>query len=99
VKTLAVFFSLVVLVLNGIPCCADDCRDDISHQQEERDSHSNELCSPFLSCGACNAVVVLQEEPSEIPFLEPMLGREYIEAEEGLISEITFRIWQPPKNS
>jgi hypothetical protein len=98
VKILAVLISLLVIVLNGIPCCADDCSDEIVSEQQESDPHDKELCSPFLSCGTCNAVV-LQEEPSKLHFSEPVLGREYIEAEEGLISEFTFRIWQPPKNS
>ncbi|WP_037373909.1 DUF6660 family protein [Salinimicrobium xinjiangense] len=97
-KILAVLLALLVLVLNGIPCCADDCERENPIEHQEKNTHSNELCSPFLSCGTCNAVV-FQEEPSEMPFLEPVISREFSKAEIGLLSEFTFRIWQPPKNS
>ncbi|WP_156877184.1 hypothetical protein [Salinimicrobium terrae] len=97
-KFLAVFISLLVLVLNGMPCCADDCSSEDFSEQQETNSHSNELCFPFLSCGSCNAVV-FQEEPSEMSFLDPIGSQELSEAEKGLFSEFTLRIWQPPKNS
>ncbi|NJW54014.1 hypothetical protein [Salinimicrobium oceani] len=97
-KISAVLIALLVLVLNGIPCCADDCGGEVTSQEQEKESHSNELCSPFLSCGTCNAVV-FQEEVSKMSFLEPVISTKPTAIEMKMISEFTYRIWQPPKNS
>jgi hypothetical protein len=96
-RILVVLLSFLILVLSGFPCCADDCSEKAVSEQQEAGDPGDELCSPFLNCGTCNAVV-LPEEPSEMPFLEPVSASVTREAVERPAFEFSFRIWQPPRS-
>ncbi len=97
-KTLSLLLSLMVLLLNGIPCCADECEEGLSVEQEQNggESHPEEACSPFLSCGACAGFVPF--EPEEKPAaVSRVTGKELPSATEGSCSKYIRDIWEPPQ--
>lgn len=92
-RTAAVFLSLLVIILNAVPCCWESCDDQTSIEET---SESEDFCSPFLSCGSCAGFVIQQFSPDlpEIPvFFKPL--NEQLEV--SFQSDFSIEIWQPPK--
>lgn len=93
-KIAAVLLSLMVILLNSVPCCWETCDDASGHVEET--SGAADACSPFLSCGSC-AGFVLQQEFTDIPsFTLPTIALDE-QAEVRFQSDYAIKIWQPPK--
>ncbi|MFV8839708.1 hypothetical protein [Salinimicrobium soli] len=92
-KIAGIIFSILFLMLNAVPCCADYCSDE---EPVEKHSGSEGVCSPFLSCGNCTGFV-LQEEFVELPVdIQPSVSKPEFPGK-YFRSEFSENIWQPPK--
>lgn len=95
-KTAAILLSLLVLLLNGFPCCWDECsEDEVAAQTHEKST--DESCSPFLSCGGCAGFVFHEDLPETSSFTFSF-HFENQSREDFLRSEYSTNIWQPPKS-
>ena len=101
-KFIRIILSIYIATLSVDLCCQEDHCDDetelkIADQHaDEHEDNSNDVCSPFLSCGSSTGFVAEDIntyatywtiEPANIPSNIPFT-RDY-----------TPNIWQPPKLS
>jgi hypothetical protein len=107
VKFIAIIFSVIVLALTIVPCCA--VGENVSHippslqyeQHQEAEHQGDDQCkgcSPFYVCGSCAGFTVtnlfaLQFTPHTGYIRHESL---YLSADPG---ENFASIWQPPKLS
>ena len=95
-KAAAVLLSLMVILLNAVPCCWDDCTEDATIEHSEGSAGGEDTCSPFLSCGSCTGFVLQQDLPETSCFTSP-LGLLDEQEEVSFQSDYSIKIWQPPK--
>lgn len=85
-------------MLNGIPCCADECAEDVVSEQDQKagESHPDDACSPFLSCGGCAGFVTFETE-DVLPAVKKVIRKELAADTEGTCSDFIRDIWEPPQ--
>jgi len=94
-KSLAIIFSVIVMMLAIVPCCAfDNCGDE---QVEQQHSGKPETpCSPFVHCtcsaGICIAPVITLEYVAV-----PVIIKNHTHYHQSFTSNYCSSIWQPPK--
>lgn len=97
-KFFCLMLSLSVMLLSTVPCCGDDDCDDEKVGTEQTENHNNtdEICSPFLTCGVCTGFVSLYED-----FVFPASVKENtVNLNLGIILFVDncfTTIWQSPK--
>lgn len=96
-KFTGMFLVLLILVLNGLPCCGDDCNEEASTGEHTGSSTSGELCSPFYSCGSCAGFVYYNTLPV-LPSPNPVVKKRISLLLKENYSEYINHIWQPPRN-
>jgi hypothetical protein len=100
-------FSLFIFTLTVMPCCGDECQDDISltcstptEDHHDEDSEKQNLCSPFCTCTTCG-IYACDVEQSHIVKMDQ--GVTQVSNHKGnpytfqFTSEFEVTIWQPPK--
>ncbi len=94
-KFLAIIFSVLVLVLTVVPCCAyDNCEKEIAHN--DSGTKSEIPCSPFVHCSCSSGINI---SPSfEIAFVQQIqLVKKETQYIQIFTSGYFSSIWQPPK--
>ncbi|MEG9326992.1 hypothetical protein V6B16_03520 [Salinimicrobium catena] len=91
-KIAGIILSILVLMLNAVPCCWDS-----DSKEEPLEEHSGEeSCSPFLSCGSCTGFALQEELPGIDLYAQPSVS-ETIFPETPFQSDFSEAIWQPPR--
>lgn len=104
-KIIALFLSVIVLILTLVPCCALEGNDghehqtvqkEIDHQCTEKDDNCCKDCSPFYVCGTCIGFTFTGFSAFVfiVPFKPILHNTVYLPVELPLVST---PIWQPPK--
>ncbi|HSH64949.1 MAG TPA: hypothetical protein VLB84_03925 [Bacteroidia bacterium] len=96
-KFLAIIFSVIVMGLTIIPCCAyDNCNEE---QVSDQNSGKPETpCSPFVRCSCTSGICMPSSVSIEyIPHLIIIVN--YGQCEQLFTSNYSSFIWQPPKYS
>lgn len=97
-KTAGVILSLLIILLNGIPCCWDTCSEGPEVDPVESHTENQTSCSPFMGCGSCTGFVLFEDE-EELPALNPQTRKKMISLTTAVSSEFLDLIWQPPRNA
>jgi len=94
-RFLAMIFSVIVMTLTVVPCCAyDNCSEEIAHN--DTGTKSEIPCSPFVHC-SCSSVIGIT----------PSFRIEFVQETQPIKKETQYNkvftpgyfssIWQPPK--
>lgn len=106
VKFTSLLLTLIVFVLNVVPCCAwehdnDDTLEIIGHpetpQQDNEDDCTN--CSPFYSCGSCTASLEIPLPIIPISQMKLCSTAFNFELLLSYSEGVDTSIWQPPKKT
>lgn len=98
-KVAGVLLSLLVIFLNAIPCCWDECPEDDAVVHAEEKPNSQDACSPFLSCGGCTGFILEQELPDILSSV--ISPYQIVDKHENPLfnSDYSRIIWAPPKEN
>jgi hypothetical protein len=95
-KFLAILFSIIVMTLTIVPCCAYDHCDD--EQTQEAKSGKQEIpCSPFVSCPCSPSAVCMPPSLVFDCFPLTLIEKNETRIHPSFISIYCANIWQPPK--
>lgn len=102
-KVFHILFSLYFITLAFIPCGdKEDCsafKQSETSQQEHKQDHSEELCTPFCVCSCCaTPFLIVKDFYSSLQQIE-IINIVYTEHKESKTSTPIISIWQPPKIS
>lgn len=96
-KIVGIFLSVLVILLNGFPCCWDSCSESGDVEDTQSHSETQTACSPFMSCGSC-AGFVLEDEEHDLPALQPDRKEHSVLTNTWVSSDHLDLIWQPPRS-
>lgn len=96
-KGIVVLLSLLILFLNAIPCCWDECSEDVALQHTEQSGASQDACSPFLSCGSCTGFTLEKELPQFSIAILPAVKNPQDCSRQLFETDYSGIIWEPPK--
>lgn len=98
-KLISYIFSVYLILLAVIPCCAfDNCPDDKITQAEKHEKGDKDCgnCSPFFSCEGC-ATATVSEVPLENELINLSIVSVYTNYTQQHLSKADNEFWQPPK--
>ncbi|MBS1936129.1 MAG: hypothetical protein JST96_19170 [Bacteroidetes bacterium] len=100
-KIFLYIFSLYILLLSAIPCCAiGNCNDSkLNKSEQQKDAGKNDACgncSPFATCGNCTGFtakvsIIIMNKPQQVT------RGVFVHCPDDPLEMYIPSFWQPPR--
>jgi len=103
-KSLAILFSVYMILLAVLPCRDSDdfssalkANTSLSQGHSTDEKEGKETCTPFCTCACCSTVRTIHpQQPVTLVFVQPFT-QVYGETLVPAVLEQSISVWQPPQ--